>query len=1344
MRIEKQVCVRILILLIALLIAGVFTWMVGTNEGARFVLKRVSRSIPADTRIGEVKGRIAGNLQIADIRITTPTRDISVEKLRVRWNPLSALTGWIYVKSIILDSLVINNRRPDVRTPIDLTWPRVSGLLSWLKIRTRGLRINGVSFREAGSEVQRIDTVAAQATWYLGGLNVDGLRIEGPLGTLEGTIGASFIDPLFAANTKIRPRQRFYDLEELAVMLKVQKGGDREGLSGMVSLIGMSGKNEQIKVSGPLYFTGNEIILTDIRFREMGRRGTARMTGRVNLASIERTYAADITLDGLSIFKDPVIDTALSGTIKVTGTSSSYGGTVDLTNKGESWKEINMEGVFQGNREKISLDRFKGRVLGGSIDGSLQVSWVKGMKLSWDVAARGLNPERIAREWPGTVNADIQGDLAWPGANELNGLINAKLLKSTVRKRPLTGFMEARWSKGLLTLSDCELHGNGFDISARGALTREISYQARVSDLSGLLPASRGRFSAVGWFRRDKATWSGTVNVEGNDILISNIKIGSTILHAGINDRGIDSLKIKGRARTIAYGGLAVDTAEISVAGKTSNHEILVNAGWPSATVTVGGSGGYCEGAWTGKITKIDGRDRYSGTLSLAKPAVAKVSTDHLSVSPLLVTSAAGEAIEMEADLGLAGGSRTTMLGADPEIGMPTGRARLRWEKVNLARLTPFLGSGSVKGHSSGLVELERTDKKHARMGGTSSAVITVTKGPVKLVITRANTTLMWDNSGLKAGCEILLQDGGRLEGQFSSIGPAEFRWPSSGEMRTSWQDIDASFIRTWLPAGLEIKGKLSGKAAGKLLDDSRFELSGRTTMEGGVVTWESKAGAIQATAEKADAEFVWNKSALQGAMDAWFPTHGSLQGTFRIPVPARFPVRVDKGGPTHIAAKGDIQEKGVVSAIFPGLVEESRGKLSFDVARAGTWEAPDVRGSIRLENAGAYLPSAGIKIKDMGFEALLGKDRIDIASFRSRSGPGEINSSCTLWLKGWGVSRFKGNVKGNRFQIAYLPEFQALANPDLVFEGDGKKLTVNGSVVIPEALIRDGGGKDAVRVTDDLIVIDRPQKAKKPPIMNIDGRILVVLGEKVRVRLEGLDGRMEGKVQLGGQSPERVWGKGELKIVQGKFSSYGIKLDIARGNIIFDGGPVEQASVDVMALRTFNPGRFNEVKAGVTVSGTPKQPVVRLYSEPAMSDPDILSYIVFGRPLTPGETGNQTATLIKSAGSLLGGKRSAGLQDEIRERFGLDTLDVQEESKSAFAGTRSGVGTAAGTGALDRSLVTVGKYLSPRLYVAYGRSVFTDEYLVTARYNLARHLEIESRTGIHSSVDLYYKIEFD
>ena len=58
---------------------------------------------------------------------------------------------------------------------------------------------------------------------------------------------------------------------------------------------------------------------------------------------------------------------------------------------------------------------------------------------------------------------------------------------------------------------------------------------------------------------------------------------------------------------------------------------------------------------------------------------------------------------------------------------------------------------------------------------------------------------------------------------------------------------------------------------------------------------------------------------------------------------------------------------------------------------------------------------------------------------------------------------------------------------------------------------------------------------------------------------------------------------------------------------------------------------------------------------------------------------------------------------------------------------------------------MTVGKYLSPELYVAFGRSLFSNDYLITTRYSLPKRWEMEgSRRGVETGVDLFYKIEFE
>jgi translocation and assembly module TamB len=532
----------------------------------------------------------------------------------------------------------------------------------------------------------------------------------------------------------------------------------------------------------------------------------------------------------------------------------------------------------------------------------------------------------------------------------------------------------------------------------------------------------------------------------------------------------------------------------------------------------------------------------------------------------------------------------------------------------------------------------------------------------------------------------------------------------------------------------------LSGGVQGRLVADSRFEISGDAKMTGSSFTWSSEGGTINSSAENASMDFNWKDQALKGSLDVRFPSHGKVKGTFSIPVPARFPVAIAKTGAVDINANGEIRERGIVSSLFPGLIEESRGQLTFEVARAGTWDTPDVKGRIKLENAAAYLPVTGTRLKEVAVDASFVQDRIELTSFIARSGPGKIQGSGTFWLKDLGVTRFKTKLGGERFQAIYLPELQVLANPDLTFEGEGNKVLIRGTVLVPEALVRDSGSKASVRTSGDVVIVDAPQKEKKPLKADVDIQATVILGDKVRMQVEGLDGRVEGSVLVTGRTPEKFLGKGTLRIVNGKYNSYGIKLDVTRGNIIFDGGSVDRASLDIMAIRVFNPGKFDEIKAGVTVTGTALSPLIKLYSDPPMTDTDVLSYMVLGRPIKAGAESKQTALLLKSASAVLGSTKAGGIQDQIQQRLGIDTLDVQEGPKSTFTSSR----TTTSSSTLDNSLMTVGKYLSPDLYVSYGRSLFNDQFLVSARYSLTKQVEVESKTGIATSADLFYKIEFD
>jgi len=57
---------------------------------------------------------------------------------------------------------------------------------------------------------------------------------------------------------------------------------------------------------------------------------------------------------------------------------------------------------------------------------------------------------------------------------------------------------------------------------------------------------------------------------------------------------------------------------------------------------------------------------------------------------------------------------------------------------------------------------------------------------------------------------------------------------------------------------------------------------------------------------------------------------------------------------------------------------------------------------------------------------------------------------------------------------------------------------------------------------------------------------------------------------------------------------------------------------------------------------------------------------------------------------------------------------------------------------------MTVGKYLTPEIYLSYGRSLVTGGNLFTLRYDISRRFQLETQSGSESGIDLYYKLEFN
>ncbi len=1187
----------ILLFAAGLLLAAVIAlgWLFGTNEGARWLLHAISRSTSLTVAAKSVEGTLLQGLRIEELRVSWPEGRSDIREFTMRWRPAGLLLGRVSVSELSASNMHIWDNRPESAQPgpPELSWPKMTGILTHVSIGIGKLHLDGFVYRRRDGPPVIINRLEADLRLSHGTLTARKIIFVTPEVKAEGEVTAGFSRASFRADLSLIPRSSLSGLDRFRVNVLVLPAGSTEAGGGL-KVTAMKGATTLAEFESRLRLTRQSIGLNAIRLFSPGHRG--ELKGEAELVFIAQTPAmnANLAFNNVDLSKKVPYLSDVSGNVKIQGTTREYHGTVSIMNKGTGWKSARLETVFKGTPNDITLTSLKGRWLEAAIDGSAHCAWKETIAAEVSLKVRGLNPAAIAPEWSGAVNADLTGAVRLP-KKKPEGEISLRLLKSRVRGRALTGEVKARLKRGSPVLDRLAFRGMGFAVNADGNLASRINLGIRLSDLSLFRTDAKGRAVVQGWVRQRNNILSGFLNVYARDLFLNGAKASSVKVSAGLQNREGRPFSLNISVRDAAYNIVRADSATVNASGTTGQHTVKAGLQSPGYTIETKLTGSYADGIWQGKISGLSGTDPM-GRWGLQSPASLKVSNNIFSLSPLVLTGRGEERLEL---------------------------------------------------------------------GGT------VMKNPL------------------------------------------------SGSVSVQWQQIAVSRANAWL-SGITISGFTAGRITGKVLPDERLELTGNVALSRSTIRRRVQYGELKADFNKAELSLAWQGETLEGKASLVLAGYGHIDARVRAPVPARLPVSLNRAGPLQASVKGNLRESGTLSLLFPGLIQESRGEIEIDLRAAGTWNAPEIKGSLLLDKAAGYFPAAGIRITDIHADARIDQNRIRIDSLKAHSGRGNLEAKAVVTLEGWSVVQYEGSLQGDRFQALFLPQMRMLVSPKIEFKGDTGKLRARGEVRVPELLIYGPPKEAPVKPSEDVVIVGRREAAEETGQFSMDIEIKVILGDRIIVKAEGADAQLGGELLLTVRSIKRVIAKGEITVKKGKYSAYGLSLEISRGRIFFAGGPVENPTLDILALKT-----INAVKAGVTVTGTLSKPLVKLYSQPAMPDADILAYIVLGRPL--GQDKEQSTYLMQAAGALLSAGQSVALQDQVKQRLGLDTIDIET-----------------GGGSVSRSLVTIGKYLSSKLYVSYGRALFTGENLFRLRYKMGKRWELESHSGQTSGVDLFYMIQFD
>ena len=408
---------------------------------------------------------------------------------------------------------------------------------------------------------------------------------------------------------------------------------------------------------------------------------------------------------------------------------------------------------------------------------------------------------------------------------------------------------------------------------------------------------------------------------------------------------------------------------------------------------------------------------------------------------------------------------------------------------------------------------------------------------------------------------------------------------------------------------------------------------------------------------------------------------------------------------------------------LFSSEVANVKGDADGNFRFAGTLKQPAITGQANMRGVAAEIPSAGLKLSE-GWLAVGSTDaRQFLIRGSVRSGKGSIAISGNA---GFGA-RTSLTLKGSQFTAADIPAAKVVISPDLTVKQDASGIDIGGTLGIDSADVNADKlpGAGATQASPDVVVVDQKQQQQAAGRLPVSALVKVDLGRKTHVVGMGLDGRVSGVLTVIERPGHATAGQGQLT-VDGTYKAYGQNLQIQRGQLLFASTPIDNPGLNIRAVRKLNPNATIDEgqEVGLLVSGTAQRPILTVFSNPVMEQSDALSYLVTGKPLSQvkGGEGDMVGAAAQALGSAAGNLLAKG----IGSKLGVDDIGVS--SNEALGGS---------------SAFTVGKYLSPRLYLSYGVGLFEPGEVVTLRYRLSHRWNFEAQNATDfTRASLNYRFE--
>ncbi len=409
-------------------------------------------------------------------------------------------------------------------------------------------------------------------------------------------------------------------------------------------------------------------------------------------------------------------------------------------------------------------------------------------------------------------------------------------------------------------------------------------------------------------------------------------------------------------------------------------------------------------------------------------------------------------------------------------------------------------------------------------------------------------------------------------------------------------------------------------------------------------------------------------------------------------------------------------------------------GDLNVQARITGDITDPAINGDIRITRGHVKLPELGLNYAQLDSDIHISPGTIHIKNISLNDKEnGTLTGTGTITYHHWKPESIDLVLKGENFYVPFRNAAFVRAKPDLTLTGPISAPVLKGDIAVTkgdlymEKLFANHPAEIEVinAPKESNGVLELPESSGQLSLIKpLAADITVTVKNDVWLKSKEENIEIAGQINLKKKSGHPFVIIGALNALRGTYLFRNHVFKITYGQLSFMGLEEINPILNIQA-RT----RVDNAEIIIHLSGTFSNLKMKLDSDPAMDQVDIVSYLMFGRPadtLSKGESYRAEDAALSITGQLA----AEQIQSILGKSFHLDMVHITT-----------------GNGNISQGSVSVGKYVAPNVFVTYnqGFSSTNPDRSVEVNYEFDRSFSIEAQISEEktSAVDLIWHHDF-